>query len=158
MRVNYFSSTGKGKISRIRHIKSIIRELYLLGLPWAWVKCQFGAWLYGSKGRTRNRNGTVGGGSTQQVVRMLCLACYARKLIHIYLTVLRVELLGECGRDEGRTVQSRVHLSFDCFNLNLNLITVKLRYQRLTRGLRVRFGIGLSRNKAYAKQSALHSY
>lgn len=43
MRVNYFSSTGKGKISRIRHIKSIIRELYLLGLAWAWVKCQFGA-------------------------------------------------------------------------------------------------------------------
>lgn len=67
-----------------------------------------------------------GAGGTQQVVRLLCLACYARKLIHIYLTVLRVELLGECGRGEGRTVQSRVHLSFDCFNLNLNLITVAL--------------------------------
>lgn len=99
------------------------------------------------------------GEGTQQVVRLLCLACYARKLIHIYLTVHRVELLAECGRAEGRTVQSRVHLSFDCFNLNLNLITVKFRYLRLTGGLRVRFGIGLSRNNVlYAKQSTLHPY
>lgn len=81
------------------------------------------------------------GEGAQQVVRLLCLACYARKLIHIYLTVHRVEILAECGRAEGRTVQSRVHLSFDCFNLNLNLITVKFRYLRLTRGYV--FGLGL---------------
>lgn len=40
------ASPGKGKISRIRHIKSIIRELYLLSRSPApsrsWVKCQFG--------------------------------------------------------------------------------------------------------------------
>lgn len=77
MRVNYFSSTGKGKISRIRHIKSIIRELYLLGLAWAWVKCQFGARLYGSKGRTRQRNGDGGwgryaAGSPTVVLGLLC--------------------------------------------------------------------------------------
>jgi len=40
MRVNYFGSTGKGKISKIRHIKSIIREVYLLF--GSGVKCQFG--------------------------------------------------------------------------------------------------------------------
>lgn len=90
----------------------------------------------------RGREMVMGDGEgAQQVVRLLCLACYARKLIHIYLTVHRVELLPECGRAEGRTVQSRVHLSFDCFNLNLNLITVKFRYLRLTRGYV--FGLGL---------------
>lgn len=53
---------------------------------------------------------------------------------------------------------ARVHLSFDCFNLNLNLIAVKLRYLRLTRGLCVRFKIGLNRNEEHTKQSALHTY
>lgn len=50
------ASPGKGKISRIRHIKSIIRELYLLSRSPApsrsrsWVKCQFGLALRTWKG------------------------------------------------------------------------------------------------------------